>query len=161
MSQGLELYKPFIRSICDTFALMANIKVYIEGAFSSETEEIVSYGVSSIINYTGRIKGRFLLDMQPSVALTLTQNILGEYYSNVRDEMVLATISEMNNVIAGNAVSALNNRYSLGLWLSPPYIFTGKNAVIMLPRIQSASVGCNTLYGKLKVNIAFERGTEK
>lgn len=160
MSQGLQLYKPFIRSVCDTFAMMASMKVYIEGAFSAETEEIISYGVSSIINYTGRIKGRFLLDMQPSVALTLTQNILGAYYSNVRDEMVLATISEMNNVIAGNAVSALNDMYSLGLWLSPPYIFTGKNAVIVLPRIRSASVGCNTLYGKLKVNIAFERGTE-
>ncbi len=161
MSQGLQLYKPFLNSVCDTFAMMANIKVYIEGAFSSETDEITSYGVSSIINYTGKIKGRFLLDMQPSVALTLAQNVLGSYYNNERDEMVLATISEMNNVIAGNAVSILNNRYSLGLWLSPPYIFTGKDAVIVLPRIRSASVGCNTLYGKLKVNIAFERGTEK
>ncbi len=161
LSTGMQLYDPFIRSVSDNFALMANMKVDILGAFCSETEEFMSYGVSSIINYTGKIRGRFLLDMEPGVALSITQNVMGVYYDNVKDSMVLAAISEMNNIISGNAVSVLNNAYSLGLWLSPPYIFTGKNALIALPKIQSASVECNTLYGKLKVNVAFERGETK
>lgn len=137
---------------------MASVKVDILGAFGSETQEFPSLGITSVIHFTGKVRGRFLLDMETGLALTVAQNVLGNMCSSVRNTMVLATISEMNNIISGAAVSVLNNKYALGLWLSPPYIFTGKNCLISLPKMQSASVNCNTLYGKLKVNVAFERG---
>ena len=157
---GVQLYDPFINSVKQIFKQMANMEVSLKGAFGSESDEIVSYGVTSIINYTGKVKGRFLLDMEPGVALAAAQNVTGMGYESVKDIMVLATISEMNNIIAGGAISTLNNLYSLGLWLAPPFVFTGKDAVICIPKVSSASVDCTTLYGKLKVNVAFERSEQ-
>ncbi len=157
MSSKMQLYHPFVKSTADTLALMAGIRAEVSNAFGSEMHEFESLGVTSVIHYTGKIRGRFLLDMEPGLALTATQNISGAIYGSVRDSMVLAAISELNNIISGSAISALNNEYQLGLWLSPPYIFTGSSCLIALPRMQSASVDCRTLYGKLKINVAFER----
>lgn len=153
----MQLYHPFVRSASDTLALMAGIKTEVLSAFGSETHEFESLGITSVIHYTGKIRGRFLMDMEPGLALAATQNITGGLYGSVRDSMVLAAISELNNIIAGSAVSALNNEYKLELWLSPPYVFTGKSCLIALPRMQSASMDCRTLHGKLKINVAFER----
>lgn len=157
MSKKMQLYDPFVRSAADTLALMAGIKTEVLSAFGSDTHEFESLGITSVIHFTGKVRGRFLLDMEPGLALAATQNITGALYGNIRDGMVLATISELNNIISGAAVSALNNEYQLGLWLSPPYVFTGKPCLIALPRMQSASVDCRTLHGKLKINVAFER----
>jgi chemotaxis protein CheX len=160
MSTGVQLYEPFINSVKKILLDMANMEVVIKGAFSDESEEIATYGVTSVINYTGKVKGRFMIDMEPGLALALAQNVNGIYYDSVKDSMVLATISEMNNIIAGHAVSTLNNLYSLGLWLSPPYVFSGKDIVVCIPKIPSASIDCQTKYGRLKVNVAFERSGE-
>ena len=160
MSTGVQLYEPFISSVKKIFKDMANMDVVFKGAFGSESDEIASYGVTSVITYTGKIKGSFLINLEPGLALAVAQNVNGIYYDSVKDSMVLATISEMNNIIAGNAISTLNNMYSLGLWLAPPYVFTGRDAIICIPKIPSASIDCQTIYGKLKVNVAFERSGE-
>jgi len=153
----MQLYHPFIRSVSDTFALMAGIRVEVLNAFGTESYEFESLGITSVIHYTGKIRGRFLMDMEPGLALTAAQNITGVLYGSIRDSMVLATVSELNNIISGSAISALNNEYQLGIWLSPPYVFTGKSCLIALPKMMSASMDCRTLHGRLKINVAFER----
>ncbi len=155
---GMELYQPFLKLARETVQSMANLKLDVVGAVNSESEEIVSMGVTSIITCTGKMKGRCMLDFEPELALALAQNITGTAYTNVKDPMVLATVSELNNIISGGAISSLNNAYGLNLWLAPPIVFSGKNCIICIPKLASASINCTTLYGKLKINIAFEGG---
>lgn len=155
---GMELYEPFIKEARAAIQSMANLKLDVVGAVTSENEEIVSMGVTSIITCTGKLKGRSMLDMEPALALALAQNIIGSAYTNVKEPMVLATVSELNNIISGGAISALNNAYGLNLWLAPPVVFAGRNCIICIPKLASASIDCVTLYGKLKINIAFEGG---
>jgi chemotaxis protein CheX len=155
---GMELYQPFLKEARETIQSMADLKLDVIGAISTENEEIVSLGVTSIITYAGKMKGRSMLDMEPVLALALAQNITGSCYTAVKDPMVLATVSELNNIISGGAISALNNTYGLNLWLAPPIVFAGSNCIICIPKIASASINCTTLYGKLRINIAFEGG---
>ena len=152
------LSKPFVNSVVEMFSQMADIDVVIDGDIFSDTNEIVSYGVTSIITFVGTIKGRLLLDMEPSLAITFTQKITDDTYDSSRDPMVLAMISELNNVIAGDANTIINNEYKLGLRLAPPVVFVGKDTVITIPKLSSKSVNYTTAFGKLKVNIAFEGG---
>lgn len=152
-----HLYVPFVNSTKDMLKQMADIDIAVSGTFQDEEDSIASYGVSSIISFAGKVKGRFLLDMEPGVALTIAQNITGVYYNSPKDNMVLASISELNNTIAGDGITNLNNTYSLSLRLAPPVVFTGKDTVISIPKIPSASLHCTTRYGKLRINVAFER----
>lgn len=154
---SMELYSPFVNSVKSIMMQMAHIDLAASGTLYSENDEIVSYGVSSIITFSGKTKGRLLLDVEPGLATTIAQNVLGVYYGSAKDYMVLAVISELNNTIAGDAITCINDKHSLGLRLAPPVVFSGKDTVVSIPKVSSLSVDCITKYGKLKINIAFER----
>lgn len=152
-----ELTAPFLSSIKNIIYQMSNVSVSYDGEFYGENDDIVSYGVSSIISFSGLFIGRLLIDMEPGLALTIAQNINGNSFTSVKDDMVLATISELNNIIAGDGITQLNNSMNLKLRLAPPIVFAGNNPVICIPKISSQSINCTTQYGKIKFNIAFER----
>lgn len=154
---SVQLSNPFINSVKGILMEMANIDVTVAGAISSDNDAVVSYGVTSIISCVGKIKGRLMLDMEQSLAVAIAQNVTGICYASVKEYMVLATISEVNNIIAGNAITVINNQFSLGLRLAPPIVLTGEDIIISIPKISSTSLDCTTKYGKLKINVAFER----
>ena len=153
----LQLYQPFMESFRTILLQMTNIEVLQEGDYFTENDEIVSYGVSSIIAYSGKIKGRLLLDFDATLALKIAENITGTQYDTTHEYMVLASISELNNIVSGDGITKLNNQFSYGLRLAPPIVFTGKDTIICIPKITSVSLNCNTLYGRIKINAAFER----
>lgn len=152
-----QLYLPFIESVKSILMQMTNIELEPDGECIAEDDEVVSYGVSSIISYSGKLKGRLLLDMEKELALKIAENITGNIYTSTNEYMVLASISELNNIIAGDGITKLNNEYSYGLRLAPPIVFSGRDTVICIPKISSVSLNCKTPYGKMKVNAAFER----
>lgn len=151
-----QLVLPFAKSVQDMIQQMAGIEVTMEGNFYDEKEELISLGVSSVISFAGKIRGRLVLDMESVLALAFANKINSRNYTSEREIMVLMSISELNNIVAGDANTYLNNQFQLGLRLAPPFVFVGKNAIIQTPRIPSYSINCKTQYGKLKVNIGFE-----
>ncbi|MCX7747657.1 MAG: chemotaxis protein CheX [Clostridia bacterium] len=151
-----RLQQPFQGSVKQILSQMAGIDVQKNGEVFEECDDIVSYGISSIIAFAGKIKGRLLLDMDQNLALKIAQNITGDVYPSVKEQMVMAVISELNNIISGDAITVLNNQFSLSLRLAPPIVFTGKDIIICIPKISSTSVNYETEFGHLKVNIAFE-----
>ncbi|MGE5417291.1 MAG: chemotaxis protein CheX [Acidobacteriota bacterium] len=153
-----NLVQPFVFSTAEMIFEMAGFKIIPDGAIYNEEDEIHSRGVASIINYIGKIKGRFLLDMEPGMALKLASLIVGQDYLDARDPMVLAVISEINNTIAGDAITKLNRNYGLSLRLTPPIVFTGAKISMTIPKIPSVSLNYKSEHGQIKVNIAFERG---
>lgn len=153
-----NIFEPFSTSLPVIFKEMAGIVVKLESTVISEYEQIPVLGVVSVINFHGKIKGRVLIDMEPIVAITIAENLLRERFSNEKDKMVLATVSELNNIICGRAILPINNDLGFKLVMSPPYVFTGKKATICISKIPSASFIYSTLYGqKVKLNVAFEK----
>ncbi|MGE5582301.1 MAG: chemotaxis protein CheX [Bacillota bacterium] len=153
-----RLTQPYIDSTVSVLKDMADVEVEISGYFYPESDDIISYGVSSIITFMGKIRGRLVLDMDPELALKIAGNINSEEYKTAKDINVLTSISELNNIVAGHANTYLNNNYSLGLRLAPPVVFTGKKPIICIPKITSESIDCYTKFGRLRVNVAFEGG---
>jgi len=151
-----ELIIPFIKSTQTIFIQMTDIKINKIQEPVIKTETIESYGVTSVITFAGKIKGRFIIDIEPSLAMKMISNLLGEEVTTIKDRMCLAAISEMNNIIAGDANTTLNNTFKLGLRLAPPIVFTGKNMAISASDLESQSFLCETDFGKFKINIAFE-----
>jgi chemotaxis protein CheX len=153
-----RLLTAFTENLTTTFMKMAEIQIMPVGEIYKENSDISSLGVTCIVSFAGKMKGRLLLDMESGLAIQIAKNIIGEDFDNPKDDMVLAAISEINNIISGGAITLINNVFLLSLRLSPPIVFAGKGVVISIPKINSMSNIYTTKYGNLKVNIAFEGG---
>ncbi len=152
----MDIYSPFLNSAKAILKKMAKIEVSTDGIFHPEDKEIESKGISSVVTYNGRLKGRMLLDMSQDTALNLVKSITGKTFQDAKEFIVLAAICELNNTIAGDGITYLNDQYSLSLRLVPPYVFVGKNALICLDKIPSKAVICSTIYGEIRIIVAFE-----
>jgi Predicted inhibitor of MCP methylation, homolog of CheC len=153
-----QLTQPYFDSAQEVIQDMAGIKIEAGGYFYPDHNDIFSYGVASIITFMGKIKGRLLLDLDPQLAIEIARSINDEEFTNTKEFMVLTTISEVNNVIAGKANTYLNNTFSLGLRLAPPIVFTGKKPIVCIPKINSESIDCYSKHGRIRINVAFEGG---
>jgi chemotaxis protein CheX len=154
---AVNIYEPFVKSLAMVFSEMVGLEVKLEGNSKSEYEEIQVLGVASVVNFSGRIKGRVLLDMSPNLAISITRKLMAKEYYSESDSMVLATVAEMNNMICGNALAPINNQLGLKLWMSSPYVFTGTDTTICISKIPSVSFVYFTIFGKVKLNLAFEK----
>ena len=153
-----KLYQHFGTSTKDIIKEMVGLDIRGMDSLEEEAGEISSMGVSSIITFAGARRGRLFIDMEPSLALYMANTLLGGGYDDVKDQMVLATVSEINNIVSGNAITQLNNSYSMGIRLAPPVVFTGQDVVISIPKVSSLSSWGDTKYGKIRINIAWEGG---
>jgi len=155
-----EFIQPFVNGIRNVLKKIASVDVKTNEESFEENSEIKSKGVTSIISYSGKISGRFLIDMEANTAISLTRRITGKIFNTAKEPMVLSTVSELNNIIAGDGLTDINNKFSMGLKLVPPIVFTGENALICLDKIPSESVNIGTEYGEIRINIAVERSPE-
>lgn len=148
----------FSKHLIDIILDMAGILLKREGETYKDNEEISSFGVSSVVAYIGDIKGRVLIDMEGELAVEIAKRIMREEYRSPKENMVLSAISELNNIIAGNGVTELNDKLNLKLRLAPPIVFTGRDVTIAVPKLSSHSIMYNTEFGKIRLNVAFEGG---
>lgn len=155
-----QLRKPFLESTKEMIRQMASLEIEEQGDFIKQTTDINSYGVATLVSFVGKVKGRLLLDMESDVASEIVKQVMGEDVRDPRDPTYMGMIAELNNIVGGDAITRLNNEMSLGLRLASPAVFTGKDVVISIPKIQSSTIECDTKNGKLRINIAFEKGGE-
>ncbi len=153
----MDYCRPFLDSLKKMIVEMANIKAKEKKSFSPEDKVLTSKGVTSIINFSGKVKGRLVLDLEQELAAAVAENITGKVFDSAKDNKLLSAIAEFNNIVAGDGITSLNNKYSLGLNLIPPVVFSGKGAVICIDKMPSASAECSTQYGTVRINVAFER----
>ncbi|ODM27194.1 hypothetical protein A7W90_13780 [Clostridium sp. Bc-iso-3] len=151
-----QLYIPFIESIKNIFRKNADIEICTEGTFYTQNEDIKSLGVASIINFFGKMKGRFLIDMEKDLALALAKNMIGTDFDPENENMVLESVKKLNRIIADNAIEELNNLYSAEIKAALPIVLEGKDALITVPKVEPISMDYITACGRLKINIAIE-----
>lgn len=151
-----HLANAFISSVKETFLKMTGIEIDVEKDFYPENEDLTSLGISTIISFSGKVNGRFLLDMDNILAIETARSITGMTSDTVDEDMVLESIQRINDILVKEAITKLNNQFSLELTLASPVVFTGKDVVISVPRAEPMSADCSTPYGKMKVNVAFE-----
>jgi chemotaxis protein CheX len=113
-------------------------------------------GLTSIINFSGKINGRLILDMDILLAEGFYNKIFDETSTGNNDENLLLLIIEMNNTIAGRAITKLNNQNNLNLRLSPAMVFSGNNPIVSIPIMDAYSFEMSCESGSIKVNIAIE-----
>ena len=148
------------------------ISPFVEGAFNvlkevlgtdvkrgdlylkSSTMQIM--GVAALVGLAGEVEGRVLLDMTKDTALWVASGMNGEEMK-VLDDMVKSTITELANMITGQAITKLHSEgYKFDL--TPPTIFTGDNMMISNNQAEEALIvpvelGPGGKNGKIEINV--------
>ena len=134
-----EALQTFRAKLESTLKTMANLDLNTnEFEASSNTFDASRQpGIASIVGFSGKLKGRSLIWIPENLARTITKEVIGETPENYREEIVLFTINELNNVLSGLSISEINNQFDLGLRLSPPSVFAGESFSLTTPRLNS------------------------
>lgn len=114
-------------------------------------------GVAALVGLAGDVEGRVLFDMSYETALNVASKMNAETMTKF-DDMAKATISELANIITGQAVTKL---HELGFKfdLTPPALFAGENMEIAAlggttESVEALIVPLVTDCGKIEVNVA-------
>ncbi len=152
------LANPFLESTKNMIEQMASVQLEPTGGFQEQKEDISSYGMTALITFAGALKGRLLLDFEPSLAKEIVEKVMGESYESMKDPTFMGMIGELSNIIGGDALTNLNNQQPLHLRLASPAVFFGKDMIISIPKIQSSTINCTSSHGNMRINVAFEKG---
>jgi len=108
-------------------------------------------GVVVIVGLTGQVSGRVIIDMSKETALKIASKMNGEEMIEF-DEMVSATLTELANMITGQAVTKL---HSLGFQfdLTPPALLIGDNLQISDNKIEALVVPLELLGNMIEINV--------
>ena len=114
-------------------------------------------GVAALVGLAGDVEGRVVFDMTFETALNIASKMNMETMTKF-DDMAKATISELANIITGQAVTKL---HELGFKfdLTPPALFAGENMEIAAlggtsENVEALIVPLVTDCGKVEVNVA-------
>ncbi len=145
-ASDLKVYQDALVSAIEDMTVIYKAEIINSGLVSKNSftfDPDATAGIASIVGFSGKVKGRNLLWIPSSLAILITEQVVGDTVSEYHDEMVLFTVNEINNVVSGAAITELNNLFQLSLRLSPPSIFAGGSFEIITPKSKSYEVEVN------------------
>jgi len=147
----VEYINPFVESAFNVMkeVLQCDVK---RGELYLKSTSMPVMGVAAIVGLAGDVEGRVLFDMDRPTALNIASAMNNEEITTM-DDLAKATITELANMITGQAVTKL---HELGFKfdLTPPAIFTGDNMEISNQDVEALIVPMETPQGKVEINVA-------
>lgn len=149
----IEYINPFVESAFNVFKEVLNVDIKRGELYLKSTSQPV-LGVAIIIGLAGDVEGRIILDMSQDTAIKIVSEMNMEEFDKL-DELGRATITELANMITGQAVTKL---YDIGFKfdLTPPSIVTGRDMVISDSGVEALIVPIELPYGKVEINVAIK-----
>jgi chemotaxis protein CheX len=104
----MDLIQPFIGSLDAVLAEMMHAPATIAD-MTMEEEGYRKKGLAAQVTFKGQIEGRIILDMDPPAAATVASHLAGVEV-DPSEAIVTEAVSELANMVIGNAVTQLNDR---------------------------------------------------
>lgn len=147
----VEYINPFVESAFNVLKEVLGQEVKRGELFLKSTSQSV-LGVAAIVGLAGDVEGRVLFDMTKETALSVASDMNGEKLEKM-DDLAKATITELANMITGQAVTKL---HELGFKfdLTPPAIITGTNMEVSDSGVEALIVPVELKEGKIEINVA-------
>jgi chemotaxis protein CheX len=147
----VEYINPFVEAAYNilTEVLGGEIK---RGELYLKSTSMPVMGVAALVGLAGDVEGRVIFDMSIETALNIASRMNEEEMKSL-DEMAKATITELANMITGQAVTKLHD-LGFRFDLTPPALFTGEKMELSDHKVEALIVPMETGYGKVEVNVA-------
>jgi chemotaxis protein CheX len=156
----VEYINPFVEAAYSVLSEVLSMEVR-RGEIYLKSASMSVLGVAAIVGLAGDVEGRVLFDMTQQTALNVANNMLkqmGMEEVESFNEMGKATITELANMITGQAVTKLHN-LGFSFDLTPPALFTGDNMEISDHKVEALIVPMEFSVGKIEINVAIRERT--
>jgi len=134
----VEYINPFIEASQTVLKQTANIDAKLGNVFL-KTSPFKSDCVVIIVGLTGKIRGQAMFSMPKKVALDIASAMMGGTPLAQLDEMSKSAISELSNMILGNAATILYSK-GIGIEITPPSLLMGDNLQISPAKMKTICI---------------------
>jgi chemotaxis protein CheX len=135
---NVEYINPFIEASQTVLKQTANIDAKL-GNVTLKDSPYTSDSVVIIVGLTGKIRGQAVFSMSKRVALGVASAMMGGMTVTELDEISKSAISELTNMILGNAATILYSK-GIGIEITPPSLVMGDNLQISSSKMKTICV---------------------
>ncbi len=151
----VEYINPFIESSQQVFQMVTGIKPTLEKVFLKKSP-YPSDSVAVIVGLTGKIRGQVISSLTVDTAIYIASLMMGGAPIAGFDEMAKSAISELGNMIMGNAATLLSTR-GIAVEITPPSLLVGEKMVVSPSKMNTICVPLNLGDNrKLEIDISVE-----
>lgn len=148
----VEFINPFVSAAFMVLEKVGKTKVS-KGALSLASSPIAGMDVNTVIGVTGDILGQVIYSMSTETAQKLASVMLMGLPISDFDEIAKSAISELGNIITGNAATELgNNGFCCNI--TPPSLFMGKEVKVSIKDLQILVIPVTTDLGEIYIYVA-------
>ncbi|WP_413373432.1 chemotaxis protein CheX [Paenibacillus taichungensis] len=119
-----EVINPFLESARNVFEQLIQVSPST-GSLAVKNVEYIADHVWIVIGMTGQLSGNIVFGIQESVALKIVSAMMGGFVITEMDEMSKSAISELGNMISGNASTILSNQGVI-VDITPPQVMNSE-----------------------------------
>ncbi|WP_425448568.1 chemotaxis protein CheX [Dethiothermospora halolimnae] len=123
----VEYVNPFLTASKDILVQVGNIALEQKKPFMRKDISLID-SIAVVVGVTGNLKGQIVINFTEETGKKLASNMMGGMPVATLDEMAKSAISELGNMIMGNASTKL---FDIGIKtdITPPSILAGKEMV--------------------------------
>lgn len=124
MGMNVEYINPFLMAATSIIKDICQIEMKI-GKPYVKTTEFAEDSVVIMIGVTGEMRGQVMIALTYNKALEIASKMMMGMPVTELDEMSISAISELGNMIMGNAATILSTK-GIGIDITPPTVCHGK-----------------------------------
>jgi len=131
---NVEYINPFIEASQTVLKQIAGVNAKL-GKVYIKTSPYKSDSIVIIVGLTGKMRGQAIFSMSKTVAMDIASSMMGGMPVTELDEMSRSAVSEMANMILGNAATILFNR-GVSIEITPPSLLMGENMQVSSDKLK-------------------------
>jgi chemotaxis protein CheX len=147
----MELIQPFINAADAVLSQGLSSTTKVENLAMDE-QGYRRKGVAGMVELSGDIEGRIILDLEPQTAVRVASHYAGADLPE-SDGLIKETIFELANQVVGNAVSALNDQ-GFHFRVHPPILVTSPEGDKTSEDVEALAICFETSMGNVYMNVA-------
>lgn len=158
----VEYINPFVETSYSILKEVLGGTEVKRGDLYLKSTAVPMMGVAALVGLAGDVEGRVVFDMTTETGLNIASKMNGETLTSF-DDLAKATISELANLITGQAVTKLQE-LGFKFDLTPPALFVGEKMEIAAlsgttENVEALIVPLISECGKVEVNVAIRERT--
>lgn len=148
----VEFIEPFVSSAFRVFEL-ATGDTPSRGQLSLRSASFTSQQVTIMAGVNGAVEGTVLYGMSVVTAQKIAAAMIGSELTGM-NEMAWSALSELGNMITGNAMTLLS-QHGYDVNITPPSVIRGMDLEIST-KAPALVVPVNTGHGRVEINVALQ-----
>lgn len=146
----VQFIEPFVSAAFSVMETLTGDKP-ARGQLALRATTFTSQQVTIVAGVTGQVEGTALYGMSLVTAQKIAEAMMAMPVTEL-DEMALSAISELGNMITGNA-STLMSENGYACDITPPSVIRGVHVAVST-RVPAIVVPVNTRFGIVEINVA-------